>query len=212
MASANWIQWGGTAGMGGGLLWVLFPLSTAIASLEDTQPRPLAYLATAASYWLMAVLPLLLLLVGLMGLRVLFGGSYGRFGKVGFLVSFVALSLMFLGNGVEVASLTFSGSESAVGHFAFLIGFLILLVGSALLGVTLIKARHDSRSRLGGMLFALALPLGILFAFLGGVTVPGMDIGFWASITVPYGSAWVLLGCALSSSRRVVAGQPSRVS
>jgi hypothetical protein len=212
MASANWIRWGGTAGMVGGLLWVLFPLSTALVSLEDTQPGTLAYVAAAASYWLMAVLPLLLLLVGLMGLRALFGGAYGRLGNVGFLVSFVALALMFLGNGVEVASLTFSGSESAVGDFAFLIGFLVLLVGALLLGVALIRAHRDPPSRLGGLLFALALPLGILFAFLGGALAPGTDIGFWAAITVPYGSAWVLLGYALSSSRRVVAGQPSRVS
>lgn len=212
MSSANWIRWGGTAGIVGGLLWVLFPLSTALVSLKDTQPGTLAYLATAASYWLMAVLPLLLLLVGLMGLRALFGGTYGRLGKVGFLVSFVALAFMFFGNGVEIASLTFSGSESAVGHSAFLIGFLVLLVGSVLLGVALIRARHDSPSRLGGLLFALALPLGILLAILGDAVAPSTDIGFWAAITVPYGVAWVLLGYALSSSRRPVAGQPSRVS
>lgn len=212
MSSANWIRWGGTAGMVGGLLWVLFPLSTALVSLEDTQPGTLAYLATVASYWLMAVLPLLLLLVGLMGLRALIGGAYGRLGKVGFLVSFVALALMFFGNGVEVASLTFSGSESAVGHSAFLIGFLVLLVGSVVLGVALIRVRRDPLSRLSGLLYVLALPLGILFAFLGGAMAPGTDIGFWAAITVPYGTAWVLLGYALSSSRHPGAGQPSRVS
>src|SRR5215210_847331 len=38
MSSANWIRLGGTAGVVGGLLWVLFPLSTALVSLEDTQP------------------------------------------------------------------------------------------------------------------------------------------------------------------------------
>ena len=194
------------------MLWVLFPLSTALVSLKDTQPGTLAYLATAASYWLMAVLPLLLLLVGLMGLRAHFGAAYGWLGKVGFLVSFVALALMFFGNGVEVASLTFSRSESAVGHSAFLIGFLVLLVGSVLLGVALIRVRRDSPSRLGGILFVLALPLGVLLAIVGGTLAPGTDIGFWAAITVPYGIAWVLLGYALSSSRRAAAGQPSRVS
>lgn len=127
-------------------------------------------------------------------------------------MSFVALALMFFGNGVEAASLTFSGSESAVGHSAFLIGFLVLLVGSVLLGVALIRARRDALSRLGGLLFALALPVGILFAFLGDAVAPRTDIGFWAAITVPYGIAWVLLGYALSSSRRTAAGQPSRVS
>lgn len=190
---------------------MLFPLSTALLSLKDTQPGTLAYVATAASFWLMAVLPLLLLLVGLMGLRALLGRTYGQLGKVGVAVSFVALVLMFFGNGVELASLTFSGSESDVGHSAFLIGFLVLLVGSVLLGVALIRARRDPLSRLGGLLFVLALPLGILLAIVGDAVAPGTDIGFWAAITVPYGISWVLLGYALSSSRRAVAGQPSRV-
>jgi len=159
----------------------------------------------------MAVLPLLLLVVGQVGLRALYGRDYGRLGNAGFFVSSVALALMFIGNGVEVASLTFGGSESALGHFAFLIGFLTLLVGSVLLGVALVRMRRDSLSRLGGLLFVLALPLGILLAVAGGAVAPGTDIGFWAAITVPYGVAWVLLGYVLSSSRRSVAGQPSRV-
>lgn len=212
MSSANLIRWGGTAGMVGGLLWVLFPLSTALVSLEDAQPGTLAYFATAASYWLMGVLPLLLLLVGLTGLRALSSGAYGRLGKVGVSVSFVALALMFVGNGWEMATITFRGSESDVGHSVFLIGFLVLLVGSVLLGAALIKARRDPLSRLGGLLFVLALPLGILLAVVGGAVAPGTDIGFWAQITVPYGIAWMLLGYALSSSRRAVAGEPSRVS
>lgn len=210
--SSNFVRWGGSAGVVGGSLWVLFPLATAVVSIEDTPPGTLAFLATAASYWLMAVLPLLLLLVGLMGLRALFCGAYERLGKVGVLVSCVALALMFIGNGVEVTSLTFSGSESAVGHFTFLIGFLVLLVGSLLLGIALIRMRRAPLFRLGGLLFSLALPLGILLAVVGGTVAPGTDIGFWAAITVPYGIAWVLLGYALSSSRRSVAGQPLRVS
>jgi hypothetical protein len=199
--------------MVGGLLWALFPLSTAFVSLEDTQTGTLAYLATAASYWLMAVLPLLLLVVGQMGLRAIYGRDFGRLGKAGILVSSAALALMFFGNGVEVASLTFSGSTSAVGHFSFLIGFLILLVGSVMLGIALIRIRRDPFSRLGGLLFVLALPLGILLAFVVGGAAPGTDVGFWAAITVPYGLAWVLLGYALSSSsRRMATGQPSRAA
>jgi len=113
---------------------------------------------------------------------------------------------------IVYCNLSCSISESAVVHSAFLIGFLVLLVGSLLLGVALIRVRRDPPSRLGSLLFALALPLDILLTFLGGAVAPGTDIGFWAAITVPYGSAWVLLRFALSSSRRAVAGQPSRVS
>jgi hypothetical protein len=199
--------------MVGGLLWALFPLSTAFVSHEYTQPGTLAYVAAIASDWLMAVLPLLLLIVGQMGLRAIYGGDFGRLGKVGILVSSAALALMFVGNGVEVASLTFSGSESSVGHFAFLIGFLILLAGSVMLGIALIRIRRDPFSRLAGLLFVLALPMGILLAFVVGPATPGTDVGFWAAITVPYGLAWMILGYALSSSsRRMATGQPSRAA
>lgn len=211
--SLNFVRWGGTAGMVGGLLWALFPLSTAFVSFEDTQTGTLAYFATAASYWLMAVLPLLLMVVGQMGLRAVYGRDFGRLGTAGVLVSSAALALMFVGNGVEVASLTFRGSESSVGHFGFLIGFLVLLAGSVMLGIALIRIRRDSLSRLAGLLFVLALPLGIGLAFVVGAAAPGTDVGFWAAITIPYGLAWLLLGYALSSSsRRMATGQPSRAA
>ena len=212
MSSSTLIRWGGPAGMLGGLLWALLPLAIVLVSIEDKQPGTPAHLATAALYWLMAVIPLLLLLVGLVGLRVLRSGSYGRLGRVGFVVSSVALTLMFAGNAVEVASLTFSGSESAVGHSMFLIGFLALLAGSVLLGIALVRTQRDLSSRIGGLLFILALPLGILLAVVLGAVAPKTDLGFWAAITVPYGVAWILLGGALRSHRTEPARQPARVA
>ncbi len=192
-------------------MWASFPLATVLVSLKNTQPGSLTHLAAAGVYWLMGVLALLLLVVGLAGLRALHGGAYGRLGNVGFLVSFLALALMFLGNAVEVASLTFGGTESSAGHSMFLIGFLVLLAGSVLLGIAIVRTRRDSPSRLGGLLLIGALPLGILLAIVLGVTAAGTDLGFWAAITVPYGVAWLVLGYALVSARTTVAEQPSRV-
>ena len=205
------VRWGAWAGMLGGLMWALFPLATVLVSPKNTQPGTLAHLAAAGVYWLMAVLALLLLLVGLAGLRALHGRAYRRIGNVGFLVSFLALALMLLGNAAEVASLTFSGTESSVGHSMFLIGFLVLLVGSVLLGIAIVRTRSVPSLRLGGLLLVGALPLGILLAIILGVTAPGTDLGFWAAITVPYGFAWLLLGYALISARGATAELPSRV-
>ena len=196
------VRWGAWAGMLGGLMWALFPLATVLVSLKNTQPGSLAHLAAAGVYWLMAVLALLLLLVGLAGLRALHGPAYRRVGNVGFLASFIALALMLLGNAAEVASLTFSGTESSVGHSMFLIGFLVLLVGSVLLGIAIVRTESVSSLRLGGLLLVGALPLGILLAIILGVTTPGTDLGFWAAITVPYGVAWLLLGYALIRTKR----------
>jgi hypothetical protein len=205
------VRWGGWAGIIGGLLWALFPLATVLVDMSNTQPGSLNHLAAAGVYWLMAVLPLLLLLVGLAGLRALPSGAYGRLANVGFLVSFLALALMFIGNAVEIASLTFRGTESSLGHTMFLIGFLVLLVGSVLLGIALVRTQRDPSSRLGGIVLLLALPLGILLAIVLGAIAPRTDLGFWAAITVPYGVAWMLLGYALLSGRGRATEQPSRV-
>lgn len=193
-------------------MWTLLPLGMGLASIEDAQPGTATHLASAAVDWLMAVIPLLLLLVGLSAIHLLHRRDYGRLGNVGFFVSFAALTLMFVGNAVEVASLTFTGSESAVGHFTFLIGFLLLLIGSAPLGVALARTRRDRASRIGGLLFIGLLPLGILLAVVLGTIAPGTDIGFWAAISVPYGVAWLLLGYALRSHRARTAGQAARVT
>lgn len=143
MSSRTLIGWGAWSGMLGGILWAVLPLGTVAVDIQDARPGTLVHLASATVYWLLAVLPLALLLVGLVGLRALHAETYGRLGNAGFLVSFAGLALMFVGNGVEVASLTFSGSESAVGHSLFLIGFLLLLAGSVPLGIAIIRTRRD---------------------------------------------------------------------
>lgn len=210
MSSANFGQWGALAVMLGGALWALFPFGTPIANIEE--PGTLAYPASVAYYWLMAVIPLLLLLVGLAGLYAVQRGTYGRLGKVGFPVSILALGLMFAGNAMEVASLTFFGSKSAVGHFTFLIGFLVLLVGSVLVGLAIWRVRQDTPSRSGSLLLIGALPLGILLAIVLGSIVPESDLGFWAAIAVPYGVAWVVLGRAFRAHPVESAVQAARVS
>jgi hypothetical protein len=70
--------------------------------------------------------------------------------NTGLLLSLLALALKLVGNAVEVASLTFSGSESDIGHTMFLIGFLVLLVGSVLLGIAIIRTQRTPSSRIGG--------------------------------------------------------------
>lgn len=210
MSSVDFGRWGALAAMVGGAMWALFPFGTPLASIEEAGTS--AYAASVAYFWLMAVVPLLLLMVGLAGIHAAQIGTYGRLGRVGFPMSILALGLMFAGNGVEVASLTFRGSESAVGHFAFLIGFLISLVGSALVGLAVWRTRRDTSARSGSLLLMGALPLGILIGIVFGSLVPGSDLGFWAAIAVPFGIAWTVLGRAFKSRSTEPAGQPARVS
>jgi len=195
------VQRGGTAGLVGGALWALLPV-VFMVSLEDTARGTLAFVAVAVAAWVVGALSLVLLLVGISRLRAGLADGGGRLAAVGVVFSGLGLLAMVLGNGTELATLTFNGAESDLGHSAFLIGFLVLVVGSLLLGVALLRGRREPRVRWAGALMVGMVPLGIGLGVLLNVVAPHTDLGFWAAITVPYGVAWVLLGRSLSASGR----------
>jgi hypothetical protein len=205
------VQRGGTAGLVGGALWALLPVAFTIVRTEDTARGTLSFAAVAASYWIFGALSLLLLLVGLGGLRGALGDGAGRLGTVGIGVSAVALLAMFLGNGTEMATMTVAGTESDLGHTVFLLGFLVLLVGSLLLGIALLRARREALVRWAAVLMVGMLPVGIGLGIGLDAVAPHTDLGFWAAITVAYGLAWVLLGRWLRSPRQAPVPAPSRV-
>ena len=210
--ASNLLRRSGLAGILGGLLWVLFPLGTPFFMNPDqTPPGTLAHGASLAYYWLLLVFPHLLLLFGLVSLHALYRTTYGQLGNVGFLISFVALVLMFVGNAWAMVTFTFENRESDVSEIFFLAGFLALVVGSVPLGIALMRTRDDPPSRIGGLLFIATLPLGILLLIGLGALSPKSDLGFWAGTHMPYGLAWVLLGYALLSASSTAAEQPARV-
>jgi hypothetical protein len=184
----------------GGVLWALLPVVFTAVNIGEVERGTLSFAAVAAAAWAVGVLPLLLLLVGLAGLRARLGDGAGRLGTVGVAVSGLALFAMLLGNGTEMATVTFSGKESDLGHSVFLIGFLVLVVGSLLLGIALLRRRPTPLVRWTGVLLVAMLPVGIGLAVLGGAVSPGTDLGFWAAITVPTGVAWVLLGRSMTTA------------
>lgn len=186
----------------GGALWALLPVAWSVANISDAEFGSLAFIGVAASYWLFAVLPPLLVLAGVTALRRALGDRAGRLGTAGPVVFGVGLAAMSLGMGSEVASISFGGGEVALGHALLLIGFLVSVVGGVLLGITVVRRRPDVLSRTAGLLLVLALPLGIGLGALGSSIDPGDDTWFWAAITVPTGIAWVLLGRSLTRTRR----------
>jgi hypothetical protein len=202
----------GTPALVGGTLWALLPVVFTLAPIEDTARGTLSFLAVAIAYWAVGILSLLLLLVGLSGLRGALGGTTGRLGTTGLAVSGLALVAMLLGNGTEMTTLTFTGAESDLGHSVFLVGFLVLVVGSLLLGIALLRSRPAVLVRWAGAVLVAMLPLGVGLAVLGGILFPTTDAGFWAALTVPYGVAWILLGRFHAVPRTMPAGDPARVS
>lgn len=186
----------------GAALWVLLPVAWAVAELENQESGTLSFVAVAAAYWIFAVLPPALLIAGYLALRSSFGDRLGRVGATGVVVACIGLAAMTLGNGIEVASMSVGGGEVAIGHAIFMIGFLVSVVGGALVGITVIRRRRDGRSRTAGWVLALALPLGMGIGLLASLVVSQNDAGFWAGIAVPTGIAWLLLGSALTAEGR----------
>jgi hypothetical protein len=193
------VQRGGNAGLVGGALWALLPV-VFLVSLEDTERGSLAFVAVATAFWVVGALSLVLLLVAVARLRAGLADGGGRLGTVGVVVSGVGLLAMVVGNGTELTTLTFNGRESDPGHLAFLIGFLVLVVGSLLLGIALLRGRREPLVRWAGALMVGMVPLGIGLGVLLNAVAPHTDLGFWAAITVPYGVSWVLLGRSMSAS------------
>jgi hypothetical protein len=186
----------------GGALWALLPVAWAVASVDDVEFGTLPFVAVAASYWLFAVLPPLLIVVGVTALRRALGADAGRLGSTGLVVLASGMATMSVGVGIEVASISFGGGEVALGHALLLIGFLVSVLGGILTGVPVLRRRPDVLSRIAGVLLVVAFPLGLGIGLLGSAVDPENDAWFWAAITVPMGLAWVLLGRSLAGAHR----------
>ena len=193
-----------TTGLVGGALYLLFPLAWNLANVTDVEYGTLSFVAVAASYWIFGVVAPALVVVGLAALRRDLGPDAGKVGAAGIVLSMIGLGAMSAGLGIEVASISLGGGEVALGHFTLLIGFLVHVVGSVLLGGRLFLRRRDAVTRAAAALLVLALPLGIGLGMFGSAIDPNDDTWFWAAISVPTGLAWVLLGSSLRSIRRPV--------
>ena len=201
MSYSNLVRGGGLAGMLGGLLWVLFPLGE--LSEVDSVLTPGGSLAY---YALVYLLPQVLMLLGLARLHALRSRSYGWLGKVGIVISFVALALVLTGSAWDMTRIASTGGGSTVGYLTLIFGFFLLTWGSGLLGLAMIVIPHDLPSYLGALLLSIAVPLGLLYAF---AAWGAWDFRFWVGLTVPYGVAWALLGYALVSGRDAQPSAPT---
>ena len=185
MPSSDLIRWGGLAGMGGGVLFIVYSLLGAVTGKGD-EPGPLD---------LLVILAYILIVVGLAGFHALQQRNYGRIGRAGLYTTIGAIVLweIFL-----VASLL--GGDASLGLDLFAaVGVLGLLVGEVLYGAATLQARM--LPRWCGVLFILLMPVTI---FLG-VVLPGDLAILWV------GLAWLALGYGLWSQRGVAGDQPSRV-
>ena len=202
MASAKLIRWSGLAAMLGGLLWMVLGFLQGMA--ESTKVLGL----TEGAYSRMNTASLLLLAAGLAGLYARQAGRFGRLGVAGFVLAFIGLALMVLGNVIEwwISDLIFA--DVPLGEFKpgahagwgiFLIGLCVLAVGLVLVGIATIQAKVLPRwSRVLPLVIGLLLASGFLVALSIG------EWGLWL-IVLSLGPGSMLLGYVVWSDQ---AGAP----
>lgn len=139
-------------------------------------------------------------LCGLAGLAALvslhrpYRHEYGLRGRIGLWIAIVGTAIFVLGTVASAAT----GSESDLVFVAVTLGYLLVFVGSAVVGVSFLRAGVASRT--GSILFVLALPLGLLLAGLAGITLASTVSGFdvegavAAGPPVLYGLGWLAIG------------------
>ena len=198
------VQRGGTAGLVGGALWALLPgwcswcisrTPRAARWRSSPSPRP---------HWVVGALSLVLLLVALSRLRAGLADGGGRLGRVGVVVS----GRRAAGDGGGQRHR--AGDDHLQRHrerpraLGFLIGFLVLVVGSLLLGIALPRGRREPLVRWAAPCWS-ASPCrsGSASASSAQRHRPARPTsGSGPRSPFPTGIAWVLLGRSLSASGR----------
>lgn len=205
----NLVHRSAIAGMLGGVGWMLFPLGIPVTEIGAEEGAPPTGAAALAYFALLLVLPAALLLAGLVGLRVRHRGSFGRLGVAGPVVSFLGVALMGTGNAVELVALATVGDLNAIGYVMTMVGYLLVVIGSPLLGVAVIRAGVLPSARTAGLALALVAPIDIgLFVLAGLGLGDDSESLFWFTVTFAYGLAFVVVATAL---RRSVPRTPALV-
>jgi hypothetical protein len=222
---SNLIRWGGLAAMLGSLIGLLLApiITSAYYLLENGAGRtppwepalgallgPLFAFASPdavyATYGKVYILVFSGFLLGLVACRARRRGHASRLEEWGYRLSLAGVAFNLLGN---IGDYWYRGGlgESGVDTLGFLLGtvlgLLLLVAGSALLGIGLLRA--GTAPRLGALLLVLALPGIALLTLLGFGNAPSGP-ALWFCF------AWLVLGWSLWS-RRVPAGhQPVRAT
>lgn len=220
MSPSDLIRWGGLAAMLGSLLGsAVAPVITSAYSLSESgrgqvppwEPglsnlfSPLFEFASPesvyATYGKLYLVVFLGFLLGLRALQAQQRGHVGRLGEWGFRLSLIGVVLNLFGN---IPDYWFGGGTwfEALGFLVgTVLGFLLLVVGSTMLGIALLRTRTPTR--LGAWLLALCLPGIALLTFIGFGNIPSGP-ALWFCF------AWLVLGYVLWSQRGTAA-QPARV-
>ncbi len=144
------------------------------------------------------ILALLLIMVGAAGLviRARNAGRFGALGKTGAVLGAVGIALPVIGSLIQ--GILFDGDYPLMPYFV-IPGVLALVVGFALLGIAVLRARVLPRWA------AVLLIIGSL------AMLAFNDQNAQALMAIPFGIAWAAVGYVLWSGKGEAIQQPARV-
>lgn len=196
---SNVIRWSGLAALLGGVLIVVYAVITASMPRgcigDECAFREMRDTGSIDALLLLGLLFVAAGAVGLM-LRLRETGRFGWLGRSGVIVGGVGFVLAVL---ATITAVMTDGMSPLMPYFV-VPGLLAILVGLLLLGVAVLRAR------------VLPLPTALLLIVSLVAMFSFNDQNWRALMAVPFGIAWVALGYALLSEKKVSGRQPARVS
>jgi hypothetical protein len=212
---ASLIRWGGVAAIASGVAWAIaLPL---VATEAGDNPVGLRY----DNFNRLLLLPLVLLLVGLAGVRAAGAGRLSGWGRRGAGVALAGVGLLILGNVIEFWVVLASDKAvyaiaedrpqleewegSTVGWLTFLAGTLLLLVAGIVLAVALRRARILP----GWLALLAALTAPFLLATFG---VWDKSLAGTVAIAIGFGLSWVAIGTRLLRETSIGGAPATRLS
>lgn len=164
----------------GGMLWALSPVGVRLSEIQFKTPDV---------FWKLFPSAPLLMLAGLVGMRLWRMGRPGIWERIGFYAAIAGIVLIVAGDVTKFyLGLDDVYLMSAPGYRAMRIGFIVLTVGSMLLGAA---AARSGRLPVWG-----ALPFAI--CSLAGLVAVAKDFeSFGAVLWISFGAGWAWLGFSI---------------
>ncbi len=167
---SSFVRWGALGAMLAGLAWIVSAV-IAVASGGGRGPEAFGFVPLNEALYGVALVGTL---GGLVGLHLRQAPSYGRLGSVGFVVSFLGVSLVLVGLVLSFLAGRFLDQVLGLGFLGALAGFMLL--GAATLSLRALPPWC-------GLLLAACLPLALILGQYSG--------------SIALGLIWLALGCTL---------------
>lgn len=202
----RWVPWSGLAASLGALLWLATPW------VRDAVLGTRPYVASVFDVGSLA--GVLLMTAGLVGVRAVFGGRYGRLGRVSVGMTAVGMTVVaglsarsvvaFVDAGFRAVPATGEDPAGLVLTFAALLGLGCTFAGAGGIGLALRRIEDGPVVTSGLLLLAPAVPLAaIALRLLSALPLPlGRLVVGTNVVLVPLGLGWVALGLVVRSRAR----------